>query len=97
MKRKRITAVTDASGHRCSEEADVLEVFAKFYEDLYAALSTKVELQHNEGQSEAVTPEEVILALKKLRPGRSCGDDGLYAEMLDESSRTGRSHYQIYQ
>ena len=83
VKRRRITAIKDTANTMHSNEDEVLEVFAKFYEDLYSALS-RGDTQSQRGQSSCapVTPAEVIAAMKKLRSGKSCGDDGLYAEML---------------
>ena len=65
----------------------MLEAFAKFYESLYADVSTKIEPMARRDHSEPITPEEIMAALKKLRPGRSCGDDGLYAEMLKRNTK----------
>ena len=39
-KRKRITTVTDATGKRCTDKDQVLEVFAKSYEELYSSVAT---------------------------------------------------------
>ena len=65
---------------------DILEVFVSFYEKLYAAAPSEVDLQEGP-PSDPITANEVIEALKKLRSGKSCGDDGLYAEMLKTNHR----------
>ena len=82
VKRKQITAITDSLGNKCSKQDQILEVFTQFYEHLYSALPADTEMQAPSEHCNAITLEEIVAALRKLRPGKSCGDDGLYAEML---------------
>ena len=84
-KKKRITTATDATGKRCTEQDEVLDVFAKFYEELYSSIGTESPFPGDGAHASAVSVKEVNEALKKLRAGKACGDDELCAEMLKTS------------
>ena len=84
-KDKCIATMTDANDKRCTEQDEVLEVFARFYEELYFYVATESPFPGDGAHSSPVTVKEVIEALKKLRAGKACGDDELCAEMLKTS------------
>jgi hypothetical protein len=89
---KRVVAMKRASGERCTSRAEIAETFASFYEELYDGTSfcqdpgsewrPKARVDSSRNDVEVVTPQEVGDALKKLKAGKTCGDDGLFAEML---------------
>jgi hypothetical protein len=81
VKRKRTCAVTDADGRRCTDSTEIVEVFAQFYANLYDAVARGIG-PWSGPRSDTIEPSEIRGALKKLRAGRVCGDDGLYAEIL---------------
>lgn len=75
--------MTDASGSRKTEPDDMAEVFASFYEQLYDTLAPAGDCPSgSQGNSPHVTALEVGLVVKKLKNGRTSGDDKLLAEML---------------
>ena len=82
VKRRHITAVVDSGGTIRDDKDEILEVFAKFYEDLYTAATAESTLPDEQGCHEPITSDEIRLVLNKIRKGKSCGDDGVYAEML---------------
>ena len=59
-----------------------MEVFAKFYEELYSSIGTESPFPGDVAHASLVTVKEVREALKKPRAGKACGDDKLCAEMM---------------
>ena len=83
VRRKRTVAMTDSQGNRKTNPADMAEVFASFYEQLYNTVGSTSEYGKDVSEnSPAITANEIAIAIKKLKNGRTCGDDGLLAEML---------------
>ena len=65
-----------------------MEVFAKFYEELYSSTGAESPFLGDGAHVSPVTVTEVNGVLKKLRAGKACGDDELCAEVL-KTSRAG--------
>ena len=82
FKRKQITSIMDSHEKLCQDKNEILEVFVAFYEKLYNAAADELHMPQSVGGSKAVTVEEIKEAMKKMRNGKACGDDGLYAELL---------------
>ena len=85
---KRVAAMENVSGARCTSRADIAETFAGFYEHLYKATSfsnyfsnlTSLTM-HDRSNVVAATEQEVRDPINKLKAGKTCRDDGLLAEM----------------
>ena len=80
----------DDSGTLHNDPDSISEVFAQFYEELYNdELDMKCDEYDKEPTSLAVplTIEEVEIALRALKKGRTGAEDGLVAEMLKTCHR----------
>ena len=81
----RICQIRDVTGSLQSGDADVAEVFAAFYENLYKSeedAGFPIECEEVPFEIEPVTFAELEKALRQLKNKRTGGDDGLVAEML---------------
>ena len=73
----------ESQGNSKTNPIDMAEVFACFYEQLYdTCVPTEEQGKDSTEHSLAITANEIATAVKKLRNGRTSGDDGLLAEML---------------
>ncbi len=48
----------------------------------WSATVEELTVEDEDGRHQPITSEEVKAGVKRLKSGKSCGDDGLYAEML---------------
>ena len=81
---QRIAAVFDENGVEKSSAEDIAEVFAKFYESLYASrrpVATN-SLQRRQGDAPPFSSEELITALKQMKSGKTKDTSGIVAEMI---------------
>ena len=84
---ERIAQIRDSSGHEVTDSADIAEVFAAFYEELY-----KSDVDAKEGEDDLleygtpITAEEIWSALKRMKNNRTGAEDGLVSEMLRAGS-----------
>ena len=66
VRKKRIVAMAGADGNRKTKPADIAEVFAAFYEDLYAVHEAQPQANFCDGGNKIpVTSDDVSTALKK--------------------------------
>ena len=82
---KSIVEVLDHRGNPCRSKAEIAEVFATFYEELYKSRGPAEAHQHLPGGVPPIPTfslEELQAALKKMRPGKSRDTSGIAAEML---------------
>ena len=83
IQRTRVAAMKGADGNRHTSRNGIAEVFAPFYERLYDATSfCKVPNCNNEGAPRTYDDNGTCKKIQKLKPGKTCADDGLFAEML---------------
>ena len=83
VKSKCIASLQDQSGQLCTSQAEILEVFAIFYETLYDAVMPLFKSSEiPAGKSSPVCVEEIRSVLKKMKNGKTCADDGIISEML---------------
>ena len=80
---QRITCIEDDSKVLRTDPDSIAEVFAQFYESLYAEADGQpcIEVPEEE-QCDAISAEEVREALKRMKNGKTAAADGLVAEML---------------
>jgi len=87
VRSRRVLAMKDCKGHRKTLRSDIAKVFADFYAQLYGVSSAFPQPDiPAETPFEAVTLEEIVQALKQLKSGKACAEDGLLAEMLKAGS-----------
>jgi len=83
-----ITSVQDQAGNHKTDPSEIGEVFAHFYEQLYeedrasAAVAPSLEGRPGETGHAPVTVDELRVALRRLKNGKTGAEDGLVAEML---------------
>ena len=85
-KTKVIVEVQASDGDLKNDKADIAEVFAQFYEDLYRSKFnlSKLDVYEHKG-SETIAPftiNELTAALKQMKGGKACDTTGICAEML---------------
>ena len=85
----------DGGGNMTTDRDSIVEIFAKFYEDLYESRQAEEaqELQGDGEQEAAVEPfDEIEMdeALKKIKKGRAADEKGLVAEMLKQGGENLR-------
>jgi hypothetical protein len=79
----RMTRLQSKDGEIKTDQADLCEVFACFYEDLYKDSETLAAVVQDAGAAVApVTDNEVELALARMKTHKTGADDGLVAEMI---------------
>jgi hypothetical protein len=81
---QRVARTAQEDGLVHHDPQNIAEVFADFYENLYAELDGRNDVcwPCTTTIAEPVTIEEVTQALRTLRAGRTGSEDGLVAEML---------------
>ena len=93
-KKKHMTIqMEDSHGKTHSERRSIMDIFAKFYEDLYSSKLGRDESEAATPTHSAVPPfteQDIIEALQKLKSGKAKDAKGLVAEMLKNGGRTLR-------
>ena len=85
---QRITCIEDDSKVLRTDPDSIAEVFAQFYESLYAEADGQpcIEVPEEE-KCDAISAEEVREALRRMKNGKTAASDGLVAEMLKTGHR----------
>ena len=84
-KREYINSVIDKEGKECTSKADIAEVFAEFYESLYAKVDEyDYRVQEEVREASAVSKEEVREQLKRMKSNKAPDEEGIVAELLRE-------------
>ena len=91
-KRMQMTAMKNKYGEEVQGKQQMADVFADFYEDLYASKRDIQESQDNsivqeEGPVETVTAEEVLSQLKVMAANKAADASGIVVEMLQHGGR----------
>ena len=88
-----LTAIRSMDNTRVTDRAGIVEVFASFYEQLYAAVASPdyVEKQDHPLPIPRITEREVDRALRTLKNNKCCDMDGLVAEMLKQGNHKLRT------
>ena len=77
---KHIAAVKDADGNLKTNQEDIAEAFAAFYQTLYEAPRADQALGPGRGE---VRPEDLIAdirdPIKTMKSNKTCSDDGIVA------------------
>jgi len=99
-----IAQMTTSTGQKVNDRQGIADVFADFYEKLYAqrqttsTATTYITPPHNSNEhccDEPIPPftqKELDKALRQLRNGRSCDTDGILAEMIKEGNDALHQH-----
>ena len=81
-----IIEVCDKNGNLQHDKSDIAEVFACFYEELYASRRADRRAESyaatGEGKIPAFTIDELRIAIKQMRLGRARDMSGIIAEMI---------------
>ena len=92
-KKQLIPSMTTSDGHTRHDRKDIADIFADFYEALYSQTEepnhsmTTID-DHDERPIPLFTADELEIALKQLKNGRSKDTSGILAEMLKEGGAT---------
>ena len=88
--KKAIEVVKDNSGNLVTDEQGIADVFASFYEQLYAAKGEHqyggCSLGSQTDSLEPFTHQELKAALKSMKRGRAKDESGIIAEMVKDAS-----------
>ena len=98
-----ITNMTTSTGQKVTDRQDIADVFANFYEALYAHRKPASTTSFHNTPTQQPTPPpnqsippftqaELAKALRQLRNGRSADASGIKAEMLKEGNDTLHQH-----
>jgi len=89
--KKPIASITDPQGNIISEKVGVANVFAEFYERLYASQSGSGSWRTRDAPAFELIPitlQELTAALGLMKRGRAMDESGVIAEMLKDGSQT---------
>ena len=81
-RRHQLTSVVDAGGITRTGEANILEVFAQFYENLFAPTEGATPVIEDAQNLPPITVDEVRNQIKHLRTNKAADTKGVVAEML---------------
>lgn len=86
--RQGIAKIVNDVGITVTDQHDIAEVFATFYERLYSSTEVGVERAPFATSSaiEPFTANELILAIRKMKRGKCADESGIIAEMLKDGS-----------
>lgn len=85
-KQSCMTSMIGADGVEKTDKFDIAEVFAAFFESLYAGDGSEVVPGDDMDIVEAVTVDEIRSQLKRMRPRKAADDHGIIAEFLSKGS-----------
>ena len=89
VKRKTLmTHVVDDDGKECYDRQGIADIFAAFYENLYASKIPTEQVDSHTPPATATTPitpferSELVAEIKAMKNGRAADSDGIFAEMI---------------
>lgn len=84
-KKEGMNSVVNKDGKECASKEDIAEVFAEFYESLYAKVEEyDYRLSEDVESVVAVTRDEVRKQLRAMKRNKAADEAGIVAEMLKE-------------
>ncbi|CAK0809453.1 unnamed protein product, partial [Prorocentrum cordatum] len=90
-KKENIAKVVVSSGNVKESKEDVAEIFASFYEALYAGAADQLHLGETPGETAPdFTMPELTAAIRSMKNGNRRDSSGIVAEMLKNSSQSLR-------